>query len=366
MGGGAYIYYAMATFVDCAFIDNNTSGYYVGGGGLYVDDQSQVLLERCEITYNSTATGDGGGIYCYTESALQIVDTFFCGNEAQTGNGGGIFVGSESNSECINCSFAENTANVGGGLYIHNATQNFYNGILWQNAASTGNGHQIAIRISSSILRVDFCDVQGDQAMVYDPDGANVIWGYTLYPPEDPLFVDQANGNLHLQADSPCIDQGLQNYTTSTLDLDREARVYGNEIEMGADERGPMVCEPHFVDYALGGTVTFTLDAGTGAANRTYVIAGSMTGTSGAGFGSNPLGIPLDWDSYTDYTISGAIPGFVGTLDGNGQATVNMLIPANVSVNTIGKDVHHAFVYLEPGQGPVWASNACTFEIDLY
>jgi len=363
MGGGAFVYFAMATFVDCDFLDNTATGYAgIGGGGVVVDDQSEVLLERCEIAENAAVTGDGGGVYCHYYAELEIHDSFIFGNEAQSGNGGGVRVGGQSTADCIGCSFAENIATEGGGVYIMgSSTQTLINSILWQNAATSGNGPQIAIRGAGSTLNVDFCDVDGDLGNVYDPDWANVNWVSAI--DVDPLFVDQAQGNLHLQAESECIDAGDQSQTASVFDIDREARLY-NEVDIGADERGPMVCEPHFIDYATGGTVTFHLDAGSGGANRMFLIAGSSSGISGFQWGS--LWIPLVWDWYTDYTISGAVPGFVGFLDGNGKATVDLDIPTMVGSSLIGTDFNHAFVYLLPGQGAVWVSNACTFELDLY
>jgi hypothetical protein len=37
---------------------------------------------------------------------------------------------------------------------------------------------------------------------------------------QDPLFVDAANGDLHLQAGSPAIDAGLNSANTTSVDLD--------------------------------------------------------------------------------------------------------------------------------------------------
>src|SRR5262249_34532127 len=51
-----------------------------------------------------------------------------------------------------------------------------------------------------------------------------------------PLLMDAANSNLRLQADSPCINAGNNDYVTSTTDLDGNARISGGTVDMGAYE----------------------------------------------------------------------------------------------------------------------------------
>jgi parallel beta-helix repeat protein len=65
----------------------------------------------------------------------------------------------------------------------------------------------------------------------------------------DPLFVDDANDNYHLDPNSPCIDTGDPNITdTNELDVDFQCRVTDGDgdtndvVDMGADEF-PEVCQ---------------------------------------------------------------------------------------------------------------------------
>src|SRR6185369_5721691 len=52
----------------------------------------------------------------------------------------------------------------------------------------------------------------------------------------DPLFVDQAFGNLRLQSNSPCINAGLNTFAPAGPDLDDNPRTVGGTVDMGAYE----------------------------------------------------------------------------------------------------------------------------------
>jgi len=53
----------------------------------------------------------------------------------------------------------------------------------------------------------------------------------------DPLLVNVAAGDLHLQAGSPAISAGQSISEAGSLDIDGQARVQGASIDMGADEK---------------------------------------------------------------------------------------------------------------------------------
>lgn len=63
------------------------------------------------------------------------------------------------------------------------------------------------------------------------PNQTGMIYG------RDPLFVDESNGDHHLQPASPGIDAGItEGLSLPDVDLDGNPRIVGEKIDIGAYE----------------------------------------------------------------------------------------------------------------------------------
>ncbi|MBU0756420.1 MAG: hypothetical protein KJ645_14855 [Planctomycetes bacterium] len=95
----------------------------------------------------------------------------------------------------------------------------------------------------------------------------------------------------------------------------------------------PLEITPDEVSAWYGGTLSFSLNGGSGVAGHNFVILGSASGTS-PGF-NLPSGLHMDlnWDYFTDRALDLAVGGgygmmvnFIGTLNENGMASARLTL----------------------------------------
>ncbi len=190
-GGGA----ENCVLSGCVLTGNYTRNY--GGAA----DAS--TLSQCLITNNWTIWGVGGGIY-----ASGADDCVFINNSANAGGGA-------EGSSLTNCTLTGNNCDEGEGEFGGGADGcNLYNCILYFNNGNNDN-------YNNSTL--NYC------CTTPLPGGAG---NFTAAP----LFVDLAGGDLHLQANSPCINAGNNSFVSSASDLDGEPRIVGGTVDAGAYE----------------------------------------------------------------------------------------------------------------------------------
>jgi hypothetical protein len=115
---------------------------------------------------------------------------------------------------------------------------------------------------------------------------------------------------------------------------------------------GPFSADGNQISGSTGGTLNFGLNAGAGNASRNYIVLGSITGTEpGYPLPGGLATLPLNFDVYTDVIFimlnTPLFDDFMGTLDGNGQASAQINAPAIPSV-AIGAILYHAYCLNNP------------------
>jgi parallel beta-helix repeat protein len=243
MGGGIHATLGNydISIIHC-IIRNNTA--VRSGGGIRMESERSLTLEN-NLILDNTVTEDvvisrGGGVSMDITAAgheYTIRTNIIAGNYAQgtIAQGGGLWVGYRSDAiiHLICNTIADNEADVeGGGVYFGSGdTANVYNNIIYYNSATDGGD----IYFDSVTNRIghnnDYTDLYG----TWTDSAGNID--------ANPLFVDPAAGDYHLQADSPCIDAGTSDVPDPpglpATDFDGNDRVIGSAPDMGAYEFVP-------------------------------------------------------------------------------------------------------------------------------
>ena len=188
------------------YLGHYSNAVYDNSGGGILCESSSAVVTGCIINGNSGCEY-GGGVYSGTLiNCLLTANTAYTSSQSTIyyyGMGGGAYF-----STLINCTVVTNSAYFGGGLAYTTAT----NCIVYY-SSSGGDGFNAGF--------VNSCSpgLQGS---------GNVT--------NEPLFLDLAGGNYHLQSDSPCINTGADTFVAGAVDLDGAPRVVDGVVDMGAYE----------------------------------------------------------------------------------------------------------------------------------
>ena len=195
------------TLTNGATVQTSPHGYTdMSGGGVYSELWNNCVLMNCKLLGNSAADSGGGAFLC------PLYNCLVAGNSAENSAGGTCF-----------CAVTNSTI-------VHNS--GFY-----------GGGATVGILFNSIIYYNTNASFLGDADWVADKGGMIVrccttAFGLPEWQNTDaaPLFVDEPNGDFHLQPGSPCINSGDNAYVTSATDLDGNPRIFGGTVDIGAYE----------------------------------------------------------------------------------------------------------------------------------
>lgn len=184
---------------------------------------------------------DGGGMYL-DGSSPTVRNCQFINNFSSAG---GAIYALNSQANFVNCLFSENAADIGAAMYNRSSNTNFSNCTFSNNLSFNLTGIFAAFTPSPTFSN---CIIWDNDGGLTQQQGASSIINYSIIEGgysgtgnlnEDPLFMDAANGDLHLQSCSPAIDAGNNASVPAgtTTDLEGNPRFYNNgTVDMGAYE----------------------------------------------------------------------------------------------------------------------------------
>ncbi|MBV6646771.1 MAG: hypothetical protein KI790_15040 [Cyclobacteriaceae bacterium] len=266
---------------------NITGGNTDNGAGVFVATNQFVDIVNTFISANDAGSSNGGGLYVDTDAVVNVHNSVFYGNQAQ--NGGGIYnvgntilvnvtVGNNTAIalgggidqsgnflDLINVTITENTADQYAGLKLTgvpggccpNADVNIKNTIVVGNNELTATGEKDLY--VSNLVELD--ELQSGNNLIEETSTATSEFGPNSttgvissgnldpvsmagpsglphYPiPDGSLAVDAGDDGF-LGVDAFDVDNDADVAETIPLDVAGNARIAGNEIDMGASESG--------------------------------------------------------------------------------------------------------------------------------
>ena len=234
---------------------NPAYGNERSAGGIYVDGGTDILIERNIVHHSNLGVELASEHAGRNTSYITLRNNFFYYN-TQTGIAFGGYDKRRGSTE--NCVIVNNTlynnftqGDWGAELYIQFDTRNN----IVKNNVIYANSFKRYIESWSAVMTANVVD----RNLYFAPGGGSSgtwIWKgvtyttFTSYQSAsgndlasliglDPLLVNPAAGDLHLNTGSPAIDAGenLPSIQMGTLDIDGDPRLINGTVDIGADEK---------------------------------------------------------------------------------------------------------------------------------
>ena len=302
-GGGLFFELATATVVSATLQDNTVTGGAgtsveggVGGGGALMSQGTALTLNRVTMVDNAAYGGSGadggdaggGGMYlsrATTSCASQVSasNIIMAGNKAEAGaganrwGGGGAIFNQNVNLTLTHATIAGNSVlstmrapAIVALNYLGSSRVTARYSTIADHVGPGGSAAEAAIfaQNSGTSVSLDYTLFHGNTVNSQTADGASLSNSHAVSGEPDPLFLSPGSPDYdyHIAGNSPAREAATGSSTTT--DVDGQARPFGNVADIGADEfhasltNSTKSASPSSIDAEEGGpghTVVYTV-----------------------------------------------------------------------------------------------------------
>jgi len=218
----------------------NATNYH--GGGVCLNDAYDTLVIFDSNRFDGNTAIKGGGLFARRSYNLQLKNNIFVNNTSDYGGAIRFYYPSGNTSELhpkiVNNTFYNNSSNYGGAINLICETNVpvIFNNIFQENEATYFDNIYYDISGTDSV-HLSFNNI--DLSEVYG------LWTGSENINVDPLFIDPANGDFHIDPDSPCAAKGTdvlnaygEECCCPVIDFENDSRPlpFSAMPDIGADE----------------------------------------------------------------------------------------------------------------------------------